>query len=51
MKDFRADDLGGNAKAFDSILEEYLLEYEKAGMKPLIYGNADEFVRDYLGEN
>lgn len=51
MKDFRADDLIGNAKAFDGILEEYLLEYEKAGMKPLIYRNADEFVRDYLGEN
>lgn len=51
MKDFRAEDLRGNAKAFDGILEEYLLEYEKAGMKPLIYRNVDEFVRDYLGEN
>ena len=32
---------------FDSYLEKFLSEYEKANIKPEIYENADEFLTEY----
>lgn len=41
--------LGDNAREFDNMLAFVAEEYERVGIKPVIYGSADEFVRAYLG--
>lgn len=48
MQHFKPDDLSHNAKMFDSCLEAYLKEYEKADMKPNRYADMQTFLRNYL---
>lgn len=48
IKDFTPDDLYMNAYVFDSMLECYLKEYKKAGIRPKVYADVEEFVADYL---
>ena len=37
-----------NADGFDRILQQYLGEYEKAGLRPARYADVDEFVAAYM---
>lgn len=37
-----------NAEAFDAVLEDYLQEYRKAGIRPERYRDAEAFAADYL---
>lgn len=41
-------DLKKTAEGFDQILQKYLEEYAKAGMKPVKYSTIDDFVSGYL---
>ena len=41
-------DLRKTAKGFDRILEQYLGEYEKAGLRPARYADVDSFISFYL---
>ncbi len=41
-------DLRKTAEGFDRILRQYLREYEKAGLQPALYADADAFVSAYL---
>ena len=41
-------DLRKTAEGFDRILQQYLSEYEKAGLRPARYADADEFAASYL---
>ena len=47
MAHFDPADLSGNAARFDEALDEYLREYEKIGLKPLHYADADAFSTDF----
>ena len=40
-------DLRKTADGFDRILQQYLSEYEKAGLRPVRYADADAFVSSY----
>lgn len=42
------DNLLNNAINFDKIHQQYGEVYKKAGIKPVIYANIDEFLQDYL---
>ena len=42
------EDLLRTAEGFDAVLQEYLKEYEKAGMKPDHYTDIDAFISAYL---
>ena len=44
-------DLRKTADGFDRILQQYLSEYEKAGLRPARYADIDEFVSAYLKSN
>ena len=44
---FNPNDTKENARLFDSYLEKFLSEYEKANIKPEIYENADELLTEY----
>ena len=48
LENFDPKNLYKNAENFDNALNIYLKEYEKIGMKPNIYKNADSFVKNYL---
>ena len=48
MESYSPIDLKANADLFDGILERYLEEYRKAGIKPKQYPDADAFVMAYL---
>ena len=41
-------DLRKTAVGFDRILQQYLTEYEKAGLQPARYADVDEFISAYL---
>ncbi len=41
-------DLQKTADGFDRILQQYLNEYEKAGLRPARYADADEFAAAYM---
>ncbi len=41
-------DLRKTADGFDRILQQYLSEYEKAGLRPARYADVDEFAAEYL---
>ncbi|MDV4152399.1 nucleotidyltransferase domain-containing protein [Clostridium sp. AL.422] len=45
---FNLEDLYETAKAFDNILNEYLEEYEKVGLKVNRYKNVNEFISHYI---
>lgn len=42
------DDLKKTAKGFDAVLQHYLVEYRKAGLKENRYPDIDAFLSDYL---
>ncbi len=44
-------DLRKTADGFDRILQQYLTEYEKAGLRPARYADMDEFAEAYLKSN
>ncbi len=48
MEDFSAESLGHNVTIFDNALEKYLEEYEKVGIKPKHFKDADAFAEAYL---
>ena len=41
-------DLRKTADGFDRILQQYLKEYEKAGLRPVRYADVDEFAAEYM---
>ena len=45
---YDGDDLRGTAERFDMLLERFLGEYEKAGLRAERYADADAFVSAYL---
>ncbi len=45
---FNPEDLYETAKAFDNILNKYLEEYEKVGLKVNRYKNINEFINNYI---
>jgi hypothetical protein len=47
MDRFDPDDLAHNKDVFDETLREYLKVYEKAGIRPKHYADADAFAADY----
>lgn len=47
---FDPNRLRENAGAFDRALRSYLAAYEKVGISPRHYGNAEEFAEDYCKE-
>lgn len=47
---FCPDNLSASAAFFDNALEQFLGEYEKAGLEPLTYETLEEFERDYLSK-
>ncbi|GFZ32944.1 hypothetical protein CSC2_34700 [Clostridium zeae] len=49
MKDFQAENLEKFANAFNEAMEIYRQEYEKLGIKVVIYDSISEFKKDYLG--
>ena len=48
MEHFDPDHLERNAAAFDAALNRYLKEYQKAGLQPKCFANADAFMEVYL---
>ena len=48
MGSFDAADLQANAQRFDEALQAYLAVYKAAGIEPVYYADAEEFVSDYL---
>ena len=51
MDRFDPDDLGHNREVFEQALAEYLRVYEKAGIRPKRYANADDFAAEYRQGN
>ncbi len=49
MQAYNPDDLNETAQKFDSLLDSFLEEYKKAGIKPKRYPDIDAFANDYLG--
>ena len=47
MDRFDPDDLAHNKDVFDETLREYLKVYEKAGIRPKHYADADAFAAEY----
>ncbi len=47
MDRFDPNDLQKNARVFEEALNEYLAEYERAGLQPKHFANAEEFAREY----
>ena len=45
---YEPGDLRKTADGFDRILQQYLSEYKKAGLRPARYADVDEFVSAYL---
>lgn len=50
MDQFDPNRLRENADIFNEVLRSYLAAYEKAGIRPKRYGNAEEFAEDYCKE-
>ena len=48
MEEFDAEDLQGNAEAYDRALEEYRQVLRKAGVEIKWYANVEEFAAEYL---
>ncbi len=48
MDKFEPDKLADNTNVFNDALEKYRYEYEKLGIRPRSFQNAEEFVRAYL---
>lgn len=48
LSGFNPEDLYETAKAFDNILNKYLEEYEKVGLKVNRYKNINEFINNYI---
>ena len=48
LSDFDPRDLKKNTENFDSALEQFLEEYQNAGIRPNVYKNIDEFLIHYL---
>ena len=49
MDRFDPVNLTKNEEVFDQVLQEYLKEYEKIGLKPKKYKDADDFLTAYTG--
>lgn len=47
MDKFDPQDLENNICVFDKALNSYLIVYEKVGIRPMRYGNVEEFEKDY----
>ena len=47
MDQFDPHDLEKNARVFDRALSGFLVEYEKAGIRPKRYGSVEEFAKEY----
>ena len=47
MDRFDPDDLEHNREVFDETLREYLKVYEKAGIRPKHFADADAFAAEY----
>ena len=50
MDKFEPDDLDSNTAVFNKALSRFLAEYEKAGICPKRYANAQKFAEDYCKE-
>ena len=48
LNGFDPSDLQKNAADFDDALNEHLVSYQKAGLKPKIFADADVFAAEYL---
>ena len=48
LEDYNPDDLNETAVRFDALLDSFLQEYEKAGIKTKRYPDIDAFSEDYL---
>ena len=44
---FDPDDLAHNTEVYDEVLRDYLAVYEKAGIRPRRYADADAFAAEY----
>lgn len=49
LEAYNPDDLNETAQKFDLLLDSFLEEYKKAGIKPKRYPDIDAFTADYLG--
>lgn len=49
LEAYKPDDLNETAVRFDELLNSFLKEYEKAGIKPKRYPDINSFATDYLG--
>lgn len=49
LEKFDAKDLSAAAARFDSVLNLYAREYEKAGLKPNVFDSIEAFEKMYLG--
>lgn len=49
LEKFDAKDLSAAAAQFDGALSLYAKEYEKAGLKPNVFGSIEAFEKMYLG--
>lgn len=50
LEDYRPDDLTASAQNYDTVIDRYRAEYEKAGIPFQSYRNADSFIEAYLKE-
>ncbi|MBP5452466.1 MAG: hypothetical protein J6Y16_09555, partial [Treponema sp.] len=49
LEAYKSDDLNETAVRFDELLNSFLKEYDKAGIKTKRYPDIDSFASDYLG--